>query len=146
MGIIRRGFYFNCPETDSPKGNRIAINPQTNILDYEVVSAVNKFIKVVFKKEEQLLSQQERSLLTLKDFLSSGQKHAIDGLYIVQNRFDEHHFHEHLVKNLEWDELSLKNGWNNFNGVETYIFEDERGHVGETPEVVQAILDHLDSI
>lgn len=106
----------------------VAINPQTDILNYEVTEAVQNF-KEIF--DVQL--NRKSTVVDASCFKPSGSR-----ILLVQNIQDHHHYEEHFKP--FWRKLSFTTeGWDIKFHNYALIYDHESGHGGEPPEIFEKI-------
>ncbi len=106
----------------------VAINPQTNILDYNVRAAVNKFTSVFDVSSYPHLVKIDVEKLT--------KAHA--KIILVQNIQDNHHYEKHYKPLVE--QLSNAQLYPNNPNYKCIIYDHESGHGGEPEDVFEEIL------
>lgn len=97
----------------------VAINPQIYLHKYVAKAVVNRFYDVC------ITGEQRPEISVDKLWLKAPEAYAL----IFQNKLDKHHYNIHFspfIRDLGIEENS-SNGY-----IENIIFEDERGHVGES--------------
>lgn len=113
----------------------VAINPQTNIVKYNIKNAVNNFNNLF-----DIENEKSATIVDTSKFETGGSR-----FFIVQNTQDNHHYEEHF-KPL-WQQVSMKNeGWCSNNHNYALLYDHESGHGGEPSEVFEKIIDLIADI
>lgn len=107
----------------------VAINPQTNILNYAEMPVVD-FLKSYFSSENIDLKDVERNNCDYFSVIPQCANNPNLRLVYYQNKKDLSHYKKHFIPFIE--KVGLKEDAINLNKrMATITFEDSRGHVGE---------------
>ncbi|MEW5680650.1 DUF6270 domain-containing protein [Comamonas kerstersii] len=121
----------------------VAINAQTDALQYHVKDAVDKVRMVCFADSDDISIRESYNhrINMEKKWLNNRNSKIV----LIQNTLDEHHYKMHFKP--FWSALTN----NSQEGVRvgnyfSYIYEDVKGHAPESEDMVSKILEFVDSM
>ncbi len=120
-----------------PFSTAVVINPQTNIFSYNILRHANIIRNVCFKGESSdSLCNKDRGRFDLVHAFGSRSNNS--RVIYMQNELDVHHFEDHFKP--FWESVGRKETSANPVGDTCWLYRDERGHVGESVDMVRDIL------
>lgn len=130
----------------------VAINPQTNIIKYEIEAAVDKFLARSYpqmEKSEVLMNYSNELMIDPKGFMSKGLEKEFSErsrFILAQNILDASHYNDHFLD--FWGNFSsTKNGgWDDLSHNYAIVYEHESGHGAETNDVflrIQSVIEEM---
>lgn len=119
----------------------VAINAQTDPLSYHIPGQVDLVKSVCFEgaAEADIRREFADRVDMIKRWANSGSSRAV----LIQNRLDEHHYFEHFTP--FWRSLDgvISDGWANSGRHLAWVYEDVKGHVAESEDMVVDILGRI---
>lgn len=119
----------------------VAINAQTDALAYADKNQVALIKEVVFDNcSEDQIRKEAGHRINMTELRKRNKKARF---VMVQNRLDTHHYSEHFLP--FWQGLGggVKDGWSRSGKNMAFLYEDKRGHVPETEDMVTDIINKL---
>lgn len=137
-GSSAGGFAALAVASRIPESTAVAINAQTDALSYEIRRQVALVRQACFGTD---LDTKIRGEFNDMVDMSERWKNAPHArAFIVQNKLDIHHYETHFRK--FWTTLggSPQDGFSRSGPHIAWVYSDVNGHVAETPEMVQKII------
>jgi len=118
----------------------VAINSQTDALLYEQKKQVDLVKKYIFDDlPDNIIRGEMADRISMIELIKKSNSRSV----MIQNKRDHHHYNVHFCPywlNIGGDILD---GWSNSGEHLAFVYEDPRGHVAETEEMVAQIIEKI---